>query len=251
MFPIIFVGHGNPMYAIEENEFTNSWRKLGETLPKPKAIVSVSAHWESVGTFVTAMPNPNTIHDFYGFPQALFDVQYPASGSPELAKKIADELSVNLDYDWGLDHGTWSVLKHVYPNTDVPVIQISLDRTKSPSEHYEFAKKLKFLRDEDVLIMGSGDIVHNLRMMNFRNPAGEAWAEKANNILKEKALAGDHEALINYHSLGEEVRLAIPTPEHYLPFLYVLALKGEDENIEIFNDKLDLGSISMTSFLVG
>lgn len=250
MMPVLFVGHGNPMYAIEENSFTETWAGLGENLPKPKAIVCISAHWETVGTFVTAMPNPKTIHDFFGFPQALFDVQYPAQGNPKLAKEIAEKLSVKLDNDWGLDHGTWSVLKHIYPKADVPVLQISLDKTKSPSEHYEFAKKLQFLRNEDMLIIGSGNIIHNLRLVNFRNRNGDEWANIANKTLKELILADDHEGLANYENLGNEVRLAIPTPEHYLPLLYVLALKNEGEKIEFFNDAVELGSLSMTSILV-
>jgi 4,5-DOPA dioxygenase extradiol len=250
MFPTLFVGHGNPMYAIEENSFTETWRNLGETLPKPKAILCISAHWETVGTFVTAMPNPPTIHDFYGFPQALFEVEYKANGNPDLAKEIADKLNIGLDENWGLDHGTWSFLKHIYPKADVPVIQLSLDRTLSANQHYELSKKLQFLRNEDVLIIGSGNIVHNLRLINFRNSNGDEWAEKANKVLKELILAGDHESLINYQNFGNEVRLAIPTPEHYLPLLYVLALKNADEKVEFFNDVVELGSLSMTSIKV-
>lgn len=250
MMPLLFVGHGNPMYAIEENGFTKTWRSLGETLPKPKAILCISAHWETVGTFVTSMEHPRTIHDFYGFPQALFDVEYPAPGNPELAKEIADKLNIGLDENWGLDHGTWSVLKHIYPNADVPVIQLSLDRTKPESRHYEFAKKLDFLRNEDVLIVGSGNIVHNLRLVNFRNPNGDEWANLANETLKELILADDYESLANYQSLGNEVRLAIPTPEHYLPLLYVLALKSDGEKVEFFNDVVELGSLSMTSLKI-
>ncbi|MEK7723220.1 MAG: 4,5-DOPA dioxygenase extradiol [Acidobacteriota bacterium] len=250
MFPTLFVGHGNPMYAIEENRFTQTWQNLGETLPKPKAIVCISAHWETVGTFVTGMTNPKTIHDFYGFPQPLFDVQYPAPGSPDLAKRVADKLKIELDENWGLDHGTWSVLKHIYPNADVPVIQLSLDRTKPASWHYEFTKQLEFLRDEDVLIVGSGNIVHNLRLVNFRNPNGDEWANIANQKLKELILASDFESLANYQTLGNEVRLAIPTQEHYLPLLYILGLKNEDEKVEFFNDVVELGSLSMTSLKI-
>lgn len=250
MMPVLFVGHGNPMYAIEENSFTETWRNLGETLPKPKAILCISAHWETNGTFVTAMQNPQTIHDFYGFPQILFDVQYPAPGNPELANTIAGNLNLGLDENWGLDHGTWSVLKHIYPKADVPVIQLSLDRTKSAQQHYEFAKKLQFLRNKDVLIIGSGNIVHNLRLVNFRNPNGDEWANVANETLKDLILADEHKSLVNYQNLGNEVRLVIPTPEHYLPLLYVLALKNKDEKIEFFNDTVELGSLSMTSIKV-
>lgn len=253
MFPTLFVGHGNPMYAIEQNGFTETWKNLGETLPKPEAILVVSAHWETVGTFVTAMPNPPTIHDFYGFPQALFDVNYNAPGSPELAKEIVSKIKkrkVESDHKWGLDHGTWSVLKHIYPKADVPIVQLSLDRTKSASWHYELSQELQFLREKNVLIIGSGNIVHNLRLVNFRNKAGDEWANSANETLKKLILADEHESLINYQNLGEEIRLAIPTPEHYLPLLYVLGLKNENKKIEFFNDVVELGSLSMTSFKI-
>lgn len=254
MFPTIFVGHGNPMYAIEENEFTQEWQNLGQTLQKPKAIVVISAHWETIGTAVTAMPNPRTIHDFYGFPPALFNVQYNPPGNPELAKRITSKIKqtkVELDESWGLDHGTWSVLKHLYPKADIPVIQLSLDRTKSASEHYELAQELQFLRDEEILVIGSGNIVHYLRLINFHNKSGNDWANSANEILKSFILANDHQNLVDYQTLGNEVQLAIPTPEHYLPLIYVLGLQKEGEKVKIFNDKVELGSISMTSFLIG
>lgn len=251
---VMFVGHGNPMYAVEENQFTQTWQKLGASLEKPKAIVVISAHWETVGTFVTAMPNPRTIHDFYGFPQKLFDVQYNPPGNPELAKQISDKVKftkIGLDESWGLDHGSWSVLKHIFPNADIPVIQLSLDRTKPASWHYEFAKELQFLRDEGVLVIGSGNIVHNLRLVDFRQKEGNDWAHSANETLKKLILEGDFESLANYQKLGSDIQLAIPTPEHYLPLLYVLALKDEGEKIEVFNDVVELGSISMTSFKIG
>ncbi len=254
MMPVVFVGHGNPMYAIEENEFTQTWRKIGETLPKPKAIVVISAHWETVGTFVTAMETPRTIHDFYGFPEALFDVQYNAIGNPDLAKEISAKVKrtkVQLDYDWGLDHGTWSVLKHIFPGANVPVIQISLDRTKTPNELYELAKELQFLRQKDVLIIGSGNIVHNLQLANLRDKSGADWAISANETIKNLVLSDNHKDLVSYQKLGEEVRLAVPTQEHFLPLLYVLALKNESEKIEIYNDVVENGSLSMTSFMIG
>jgi 4,5-DOPA dioxygenase extradiol len=254
MMPVIFVGHGNPMNAIEENAFTRTWQNLGQILPKPQAIVVISAHWETVGTYVTAMERPRTIHDFYGFPQLLFDVQYNAGGSLKLANEIAERLkktTVQADENWGLDHGTWSVLRHIYPDANVPVVQLSLDRIKSASEHYEIAKELFFLRNNKVLIIGSGNIVHNLRLVNFQNKFGDNWAISANETLKKLVLSGNHESLINYQTLGKNVRLAIPTPEHYLPLLYVLALKSNGETIEIFNDALELGSLSMTSFKIG
>jgi len=254
MMPVIFVGHGNPMYAIEESKYADSWKTLGEKLPKPQAVAVVSAHWETVGTKVTAMEQPRTIHDFYGFPQALFDVQYNAPGNPELARQIIEtvkDFELEADNAWGFDHGCWAVLKHIFPNADNPVVQISLDRTKTPREHFEFAKMLNFLRNEDVLIIGSGNIVHNLQLMNFRNKAGDDWAVSANEILKKLILSDDFESLINYQNLAEEVKLGIPTPEHFLPLLYVLALKQNGEKIEIFNDAVELGSVSMTSFKIG
>lgn len=253
MFPTIFVGHGNPMYAIEENEFTQEWQKLGKTLPKPKAIVVISAHWETFGTFVTAMPNPRTIHDFYGFPPELFKVQYNPPGNPELAQNISSKVQqtkIQLDESWGLDHGSWSVLKHLYPKADIPVVQLSLDRTKPASFHYELAKELQFLRNEDVLLIGSGNIVHNLGLINFRSKSGNDWAINANETLKNLVLTNNHQNLINYQLLGSEVQLAIPTPEHYLPLIYVLGLQNELEKVKIFNDTVELGSISMASFLM-
>ncbi len=254
MLPVIFVGHGNPLYAIEHNRFTEKWSELGKSIEKPKAIVVISAHWETVGTFVTAMDKPRTIHDFYGFPQALFDVQYNPVGSPSLAKEISAKVKqtkVQLDYDWGLDHGTWSVLKHIFPSADVPVIQISMDRTMSAESHYNFAKELQFLRNEGVLIIGSGNIVHNLRLANLRDKSASDWAISANETLKNLVLEGENKALIDYQNLGSEVNLAIPTREHYLPLLYVLALKNEGETIDIFNDVVENGSLSMTSFFIG
>lgn len=241
------------MYAIEENDFTRVWQNLGQILPKPQAIVVVSAHWETVGTYVTAMERPQTIHDFYGFPQPLFDVRYNAIGSPKLAQEIIDRFKktkVLADENWGLDHGTWSVLRHIFPNANVPVVQLSLDRTKPAAEHYELAKELYFLRSNNVLIIGSGNIVHNLRLLNFRNKSGDDWAISANQTLKNLVLSDNHESLINYQNLGKNVSLAIPSPEHYLPLLYILALKNKGEKTEIFNDTVELGSLSMTSFKI-
>ncbi len=247
----IFFGHGNPMYAIEENAFTQTWNAIGDRIGKPKGVVCVSAHWETDGTFVTAMERPRTIHDFYGFPQALFDVEYDAPGDPGLAADIVAELGEDLikpDFAWGLDHGSWSVLKHVFPNADVPVIQISLDRGKSPADHFNFARRLRFLRENDILFIGSGNIVHNLRRIDFRSPTGADWALAANEKIKSLVGEFDSSGLINYGSLGPEIQLAVPTPEHFLPFLYFLAMREEGERAEIFNDVVELGSISMTSF---
>jgi 4,5-DOPA dioxygenase extradiol len=255
--PILFIGHGNPMNAIEQNEFSKSWRELGKTLPIPKAILCISAHWETKGTFVTAMPKPQTIHDFGGFPQALFDVQYPAPGHPELAKetqKTITKTTIGLDEKWGLDHGAWSVILPMYPNADIPVIQMSLDYTQAPQYHYELAKQLDFLRNKGVLIIGSGNIVHNLGRIAWdkRNEAeyGFDWAIEANEKIKKHILNNNHQPLINYKSQGKAFDLSIPTPDHYLPLLYILALKEEKESISIFNDKAVMGSLTMTSLKI-
>jgi 4,5-DOPA dioxygenase extradiol len=255
--PVLFLGHGSPMNAIEENEFVRSFRKLGTEIQKPTAILCISAHWETKGTFVTAMEHPKTIHDFGGFPQALFDVQYPAPGSPELAmetKKIITSTEVGLDDKWGLDHGAWSVIKHLYPNADIPVIQMSIDFTQSPKYHYDLAKQLSKLRHKGVLIIGSGNMVHNLGLVAWNKMNEEFafdWAKEANEKMKSYILSGDHEKLINFKAQGKAFDLAIPTPEHYLPLIYALALKEKKENIHLFNDKPIAGSLTMTSVKIG
>jgi 4,5-DOPA dioxygenase extradiol len=256
--PVLFLGHGSPMNAIEENEFVKGWINIGKTLPKPKAILCVSAHWETMGTYVTAMEKPVTIHDFGGFPKELFEVQYPASGDPELAretKNLVKATVVGLDLKWGLDHGCWSVLKHLYPRADVPVIQLSLDYYQSPQYHYDLAKELSSLRDKGVLIIGSGNIVHNLGMVDWRRleePGfGYDWAIEANEKIKRFILSDDHKSLIDYKSQGKAFNLAIPTPDHYLPLLYALALKQENETVTVFNDIAVAGSLTMTSIKIG
>jgi len=255
--PVLFLGHGSPMNAIEENEFVQGWREIGKTLPKPNAVLCISAHWETIGTFVTAMEKPKTIHDFGGFPKELYEVQYPAPGSPELAKEVRNIITkkeVGLDDKWGLDHGAWSVIKHLYPNADVPVIQMSLDNSQSPQYHYDLAKELSTLRNKGVLIVGSGNMVHNLRMVDWRrlNEVNYSydWAIEASEKMKTAILSDDHNKLINYQSQGKEFNLAIPTPEHYLPLLYALALKQENEMISLFNDKAVGGSLTMTSLKI-
>ena len=252
--PVLFLGHGSPMNAIEENEFVRGFRDVGKTLPKPAAILCVSAHWETSGTFVTAMEKPETIHDFGGFPRELYAVQYPAPGSPELAnetKRLISRTEVGLDQKWGLDHGCWSAVKHLYPEADVPVIQLSLDRGRDSGYHYELAKELGALRRKGVLIIGSGNMVHNLRMVAWdklnEDEYGYDWAIEAGEKMKSFILSGNHEPLINYKSQGKAFDLAIPTPEHYLPLLYALALKNENEAVELFNDKAIGGSLTMTS----
>lgn len=252
--PVLFVGHGSPMNAIEDTEFSRGWRGIAGVIPKPECILCVSAHWETKGSRIMSSAYPETIHDFGGFPKELYDVRYPAPGSPELAAKTRNtvkKIEIESDENWGLDHGAWSVLKHMYPDADIPVIQLSLDYTKDPAYHYELAKELSFLRSKGVLIAGSGNIVHNLRIIDWKNKErGYDWAEEANSKLKKLMKDGDHKSLIEYDKLGREVGLSVPTPEHYLPLLYVLALKEEKENISFFNDKTVMGSISMTSFLI-
>ncbi len=252
--PVLFLGHGSPMNAIEDNEFVQGWREIGKSLPKPDAILCISAHWETRGTFVTAMENPVTIHDFGGFPRALFDVQYPAPGSPELAKetkRIIKKTEVGFNENWGIDHGCWSVIKHLYPKADVPVIQLSLDYYQTPQYHYDLAKELIPLRTKGVLIVGSGNIVHNLGMVAWDklNTAdyGFDWAQEAREKMKKFILTDDHKSLIDYKSQGKAFNLSVPTPEHFLPLLYALALKDEGEKVNIFNDKTVAGSLAMTS----
>ena len=256
--PVMFIGHGSPMNGIEDNEFSQRWAKMATEIPVPTAVLVVSAHWQSNGTWVTAMDFPKTIHDFGGFPQALFDVQYPAPGSPVIAKEISEivhSTKVGLDHDWGLDHGTWSIVKRMYPEANIPVLQLSMDYTKSPQYHYELAKELSVLRKKGVLIIGSGNMVHNLRMLawdKINQPGyGFDWALRMNDTFKSLINAGDPDPLIHFEKLGAEAKLAIPTTEHYLPLLYTLGLRTADENISFFNDKAVAGSLTMTSVKFG
>lgn len=256
--PVLFLGHGSPMNAISENEFTRGWKETGNTILKPNAILCISAHWETRGTYVTVMEKPKTIHDFGGFPQELFDVEYPAPGSPALAQETKNTITttvVGLDDSWGLDHGAWSVIKHLYPAANVPVIQMSLDYYQSPQYHYDLAKQLSALRHKGVLIIGSGNMVHNLGMMAWdkMNTPDYAfdWAAEASMKMKTFIMAGDYQPLINYDTQGKAFQLAVPTPEHYLPLIYTLALKDEKEMISLFNDKAVAGSLTMTSVKIG
>lgn len=255
--PVLFLGHGSPMNAIEENEFVTGFRSIVKEIPKPNAILCVSAHWETKGTFVTAMQNPPTIHDFGGFPKELFAVQYPAPGSPDLAKQTKSLISkteVGLDDKWGLDHGAWSVIKHLYPNADIPVIQMSIDYSQTPQYHYELAQQIKSLREKGVLIIGSGNIVHNLGKVEWRRlyeTFGYDWAIEANDRMKKFILDGNHKELINFRSQGKAFDLAIPTPEHYLPLLYSLAMQEKNEEVKLFNDKAVAGALTMTSLKIG
>jgi 4,5-DOPA dioxygenase extradiol len=251
--PVLFLGHGSPMNAIEENEFVQAFRELGRDIPKPESILCISAHWETRGTHVTAMPKPKTIHDFGGFPPELYEVQYPAPGSPVLAQSAKESVSlteVGLDQNWGLDHGAWSVIKHLYPEADVPVVQMSLDYTKGPEYHYELAKQLGRLRRRGVLIVGSGNMVHNLRLIDWRRLNDEFsfdWAAEAGEKMKTLVLEGDHKSLASIRSLGRAFEMAIPTAEHFLPLLYALASQEKDDAVSFFNDKPIGGSITMTS----
>jgi len=252
--PVLFLGHGSPMNAIEENQFVAGFRNLAKTLPQPNAILCISAHWFTKGTKVTAMEMPRTIHDFGGFPKELFAVQYPAQGSPKLAidtKELLLPTEVELDHEWGLDHGAWSVIKHLYPEANVPVIQLSIDYSKSPQYHFELAQQLSALRKKGILIIGSGNIVHNLRLVDFYNMDvdnyGFDWAMEAREKVNAYLLDGNFQALIDYEKRGTAVQLAIPTPEHYLPLIYTLGLKEKNEELSLFNDKLLGGSLSMTS----
>jgi 4,5-DOPA dioxygenase extradiol len=252
--PLLFLGHGSPMNAIEENEFVNGFRTVAKTLPTPNAILCISAHWFTNGTKVTAMQMPRTIHDFGGFPKELFQVQYPAKGKPELARMTQEILKpapIELDEKWGLDHGAWSVIKHLYPNADIPVVQLSIDYTKPASYHFALAQQLHSLRQKGILIIGSGNIIHNLGLVDFKNMDkdnyGFDWAIESRQKINNWLLDGNFDPIVHYEKQGNAIQLAIPTPDHYLPLIYVLGLKEKSESISLFNDKLLAGSLSMTS----
>lgn len=256
--PVIFIGHGSPMNGIEDNEFSNQWANIGKNIPTPTAVLCISAHWLTNGTMVTAMNKPRTIHDFGGFPQELYNVEYGAPGSPEIAaatSKIIQSTRVNLDHEWGLDHGTWTVVRHMYPEANIPVLQLSIDYRKPAEFHYKLGNELYEIRKKGVLIIGSGNMVHNLRMIAWNKISepefGYDWANEINDIFKKNILEGTHQNLINYQGLGEAALKAIPTPDHYYPLLYTLGLQTNKDNIEIFNDKAIGGSLTMTSVKMG
>lgn len=256
--PVFFIGHGSPMNGIEDNEFSRRWAALGKEIATPKAVLCISAHWLTNGTLITAMYKPKTIHDFGGFPQALFDVQYPAPGSPDIAAqtvKLVKKTNIALDHDWGLDHGTWSVVKNMYPNADIPVLQLSIDYNQPMQYHYELAKELAELRKKGVLIIGSGNMVHNLRMVAWdklnESNYGYDWAIEMNTTFKKHIQDKNHKALIEYEKMGRAAQLAIPTPDHYIPLIYSLALQDEKDEVSFFNDKLVAGSLNMTSVKIG
>ncbi|MDE2598095.1 MAG: 4,5-DOPA dioxygenase extradiol [Rhodocyclaceae bacterium] len=253
--PALFVGHGSPMNAIEENDWSRAWRGLGAALPRPRAILVVSAHWMTPGVGVTAMARPETIHDFGGFPDALFAMQYPAPGSPELARRVQTLLApqeVSLDQSWGLDHGAWSILVHLFPAADIPVLQLSLDLSQPPAFHYALGQRLRPLRDEGVLVLASGNVVHNLRLIQWQSGhAAPEWAARVEKRVMECLQTRDHHALLDYPNLDPQAMLAIPTPEHYLPLLYIAALQDEDETVSFPVQGIDLGTISMLSACIG
>jgi 4,5-DOPA dioxygenase extradiol len=253
--PLLFVGHGSPMNAIEDNEFSQRWLQMGKEIAQPKAVLCISAHWLTKGTHVTAMEHPETIHDFGGFPKALFDVQYPAPGNPVLAgevKELIKSTDVGLNHDWGLDHGTWSVVKQMYPEAKIPVLQLSIDYAKPAQYHFDLAKELSALRKKGVLIIGSGNMVHNLGMIafdKFNEPDyGFDWAHEMNAVFKKNISERNYQPLINYESLGAAANLAIPTPDHYYPMIYSLGLIDKKDDVSFFNDKAVAGSLTMTSF---
>lgn len=254
--PTIFFGHGNPLNALLENDYTRDWARIGNQLPRPKAILCVSAHWYVPATAVTTSAKPRTIHDFGGFPQELYQVEYPAPGSPDLARRVRDMLapvSVEFDERWGLDHGTWSVLCHVFPQADIPVVQLSIDETQPPEYHYEIGKRLAPLRDEGILIIGSGNIVHNLHTYAWGRRKIEPfdWAVRFEKQARELLLNGEHAPLIAYETLGRDAMLSVPTPEHYLPLLYVIAASKESEQVSFPVEGVDGGSVSMLAVQFG
>jgi len=250
--PAIFVGHGSPMYALEPNRYTDAWANLGKSLKRPDAILMISAHWVTRGIWVTAMPAPKTIHDFGGFPEALFKIQYPAPGSPALADRIQELLSMPVvleEYEWGIDHGAWSVLRYLFPKADIPVVQLSLNGAMSAQAHYDLAKQLQILRDENILIIGSGNVVHNLRTIHWQSDAKPyPWAESFNQFFISQIQANQHQQLIEWEQYGEAAHLSIPTPEHYWPALYTLALQAKGEQVKLLVDGIEMSSISMLSF---
>ncbi|MCX6190427.1 MAG: 4,5-DOPA dioxygenase extradiol [Bacteroidetes bacterium] len=256
LMPMLFVGHGSPMNAIEDNEFSHRWKLMGKEIPMPKAVLIISAHWLTQGTHITAMSQPKTIHDFGGFPKELFDFEYPAPGNLQLAKEtslLVHSTLVGLDHDWGLDHGAWSIVCNMYPEANIPVLQLSIDYAQDAQYHYNLAKELASLRKKGVLIIGSGNMVHNLRMIEWSmmHGGGFDWALSLNEKFKTFILDGNHQALIHYEKLGNDARLAIPTPDHYLPLIYNLGLQHKEDRLSFFNDKAIGGSLTMTSVKFG
>lgn len=251
--PVLFIGHGSPMNAIDDNEYSKKWKEIADQLPEPQAILCISAHWVTQGCFVTSMQHPRTIYDFYGFPPELYKVAYPAPGSPKLAEAIIDSIKsikISSDTTWGLDHGAWSVLCRMYPNADIPIVQLSLNVDLTPAEHFELGKELRFLRNSGMLVIGSGNIVHNLGEINWGGTAF-GWAVEFDALVKQKIENRNFTDLINYQALGNAAHRSIPTNEHYLPLLYVLAAAEQDDNVSFFTESITMGSISMRSMIFG
>jgi 4,5-DOPA dioxygenase extradiol len=251
LMPVIFFGHGSPMNAIENNKYTKTWSAIIKNIPKPKAIICVSAHWETVGTKITSNKKQKTIHDFYGFPQELYQVQYNPDANQELVKQICNTIfEITPDDSWGLDHGTWSILKHIYQDADIPTLQISIDKTKTSQEHYNLAKKLLFLRNQGVLIIASGNIVHNLKEINWHSNKPYTWAEDFSNTIIDAILNNDHQKIINYKQI-QGYQKSVPSTEHFIPLLYILGLQQKNEEVQLFNKSIDLGSIDMSCVKIG
>ena len=251
--PVLFVGHGSPMNAIENNRFSREWSKLASQIPKPKAILSISAHWVSDGNFVNNQGYPKTIYDMYGFPQELYEVVYQPPGAPELASQVIELLddAATVDNHWGIDHGTWSVLNHMFPTADIPTIQLSIDANATMEEHFQIGRKLQALRNQGILIMGSGNIVHNLSLVDWGNPGGEPWAVEFDQYIKQNILDHNHEKVVDYQLAGRASRRAFYSTEHYVPLLVALGSSTAEDSIHIFNDECIMGSISMTGYLFG
>lgn len=249
--PALFIGHGSPMNAIDNNVYSKEWERIATTFPKPKAILSISAHWFTNGIRINDLENPKMVYDMYGFPSELYEVIYKAPGAPELAHLVKEKLSqiVKVDNTWGIDHGTWSVLRRMYPEADIPVFQLSIDSNLKAEDHYEIGKALSFLREQGVLIFGSGNVVHNLGRVNWDIDGGYPWATDFDAYIKDKIIQGAHEEVIHYHAAGESTKLAFVTPEHFYPLMYVLGASSENDQLKIFNDSCVLGAISMTSYL--
>lgn len=251
--PVVFIGHGTPMNAIEDNEFTRSWKEIAKRIPTPKAILSLSAHWFTKGTKIMNDEAPRTIHDMYGFPKELYEILYHCPGATKIAKLSKEMITEETEYDnsWGIDHGTWSVLVHMYPNCEIPVYQISIDATAASNVHYQIGRELRNLRDQGILLLGSGNIVHNLRILDFNEhlDSGYDWAYEFDNLIKEHILKKDHKPIINYQEFGRISKLSVPTTDHYNPLLYVLGSTYDEDTVRVYNDKCVFGSISMSSYL--
>lgn len=249
--PALFAGHGSPMNAIEDSIYSHEWDRLAAQLPKPKAILSISAHWYTDGSHVNDMDKPQTVYDMYGFPQALYDVTYPAPGSPDLAHRVQQliERPVDIDNSWGIDHGTWSILHRMFPQADIPIVQLSVDAQASAREHFDMGRQLAPLRDEGVMIFGSGDVVHNLSLVDWSMQTGYPWADEFDSFIKERVVARDFDHVIDWRSAGDCATKAFWTPEHFFPLLYVLGASNDDDALEVFNDSCELGAISMTGYL--